>query len=84
MEWNSILKLRVILRWKMCLLVMQVLRTEKEAISCLNRESYKHVEWLKSVGKISFWGKLIFAVFKDLCFPQERGEMEYNELIRGA
>lgn len=30
------------------------------------------------------WGEMTFAVFKDLCFSQEPGEMEYNELIRGA
>lgn len=29
-------------------------------------------------------GEMTFAVFKDLCFSQEPGEMEYNELIRGA
>lgn len=29
-------------------------------------------------------GEMTFAVFKDLCFSQEPGEMEYNEFIRGA
>lgn len=44
--------------------------------SFLSKTEKSGGKWLKSMGGNLVWGQMAFAVFKDLCFPQEPGEME--------